>query len=197
MAHFPAFKALIDDMKSKDVDREHFHTQYAGVRFDVIISLDIHPHEILIGGQGINWACVMEISDDLEIAMPDVSFFDLRKKLDLRGNGIETFGSYIFLKYISEHAPKHCSDLPVQPSVMQRWYPDRTREIDDGDRTVFYRWVDQKKKGNEAHNFDKTERYFGKKVADYCRNNNISSQWLTPAQAEKMNIQMVKYPWAQ
>lgn len=195
MAHFPAFRPLIDDMNCKNVDREHFHTQYAGVRFDVIISLDVHPYEMLIGGQGINWACILKISDDLEIIMPDDSFFDLRRKLDLNGKGIDKFGSYIFLKYISEHAPKHCSGLPVQPSVMQHWYPNRTRMIDEEDRTVFYRWVDQNKKGNEAHNFDKTQRYFGKNVADYCRTNNISSQWLTPEQAEKMHIQIVRYPW--
>lgn len=195
MAHFPAFRSLINDMNCKNVDREHFKTLYARVTFDVIISLDVHPYEMLIGGRGINWACLMEISDDLENSMPDDSFFALRNKLDLKGNGIESFGSYIFLKFISEHLPKYCSGLPVQPSVMQRWYPNKTKMIDEGDRTVFYRWVDQSKKGNEAHNFDKTERYFGKKVADYCRVHNISSQCLTPEDAEKMHIQMVKYPW--
>ena len=59
MAHFPAFRQLIDDMLKKNSDREHFRVVYAEIRFDVIISLDVHPYEILIGGQGINWACTM------------------------------------------------------------------------------------------------------------------------------------------
>ena len=51
MAHFPAFRPLINDMIDKNSDREHFAVVYARVTFDVIISLDIHPYEILIGGQ--------------------------------------------------------------------------------------------------------------------------------------------------
>lgn len=195
MAHFPAFRPLINDMLDKNSDREHFTIRYATITFDVIISLDVYPSEILIGGQGINWACIMEISDDLEIIMPDHDFYLLRDALNLQANGIERFGSYIFLKFISEHAPKHCSEIPVQPIIMQRWYPNRMKTVDPEERTIFYRWVDQNKSGKQAHNFEKTEAYFGKNVADYCRSHNITSQWLTPEQAEGMHIQTVKYPW--
>ena len=195
MAHFPAFRSLIKDLIDKNSDREPFTVVYARVTFDVIISLDIHPYEILIGGQGINWACIMKISDDLEIVMPDEDFYTLRNSLELHTNGIEKFGSYIFLKFISEHAPKFCTGRPVQPNVMQRWYPNRIMAVDPEQRTVFFRWVDQNVRGNRAHNFEKTETYFGRTVADYCRRHNITSQWLTPAQAEGMHIQAVRYPW--
>lgn len=195
MAHFPAFRSLINDMEDKKLDREHFQVTYARVIFDVIISLDVQPHEILIGGRGINWACILEISDELEVIMPDRDFYALRNVLELQKNGIERFGSYIFLRYISEHAPRFCSGMPVQPAVMQRWYPNRVNDIDPGQRTVFYRWVDQNKSGNRAHNFDKTEAYFGRRIADYCRRHNITSQWITPEQARTMNIQSVRYPW--
>lgn len=195
MAHFPAFRSLINDMLKKGSDREHFRVTYARVIFDVIVSLDIYPHEILIGGRGINWACILEISDNLEIFMPDRDFYALRDALSLNSSGKEKFGSYIFLKYISEHAPQFCAGIPVQPEVMQHWYPNRINNIDSMRRTVFYRWVEQNKSGNKAHNFEKTEAYFGKIVADYCRRHNITSQWLTPEQANKMNIQMVRYPW--
>lgn len=195
MAHFPAFRPLVNDMIDKNSDREHFCVRYATITFDVIISLDVVPAEILIGGQGINWACIMEISEDFEIIMPDADFFALRDKLDLKASGIEKFGSYIFLKFISEHSPKYCSGIPVQPHIMQRWYPNRVNANDPEEQTVFYRWIDQNKCGHQAHNFDKTEAYFGKNVADYCRKHNITSQWLTPQQAERMNIRTVKYPW--
>lgn len=198
MAHFPAFKPLINDMIDNNIDREHFIAVYARVTFDVIITLDAVPHEILIGGRGINWACVMTISDDLEIIMPDNDFYSLRNSLELHANGIEKFGSYIFLKAISEQAPHISARVLVQPAVMQRWYPDRIRNADPEERTVFYRWVEQDQCGRQAHNFNKTEVYFGRNVADYCRRHNITSQWLTPEKAERMHIrvQAVNYPWA-
>ena len=102
MAHFPAFRSLINDMQVKEIDIEHFQVTYARVIFDVIISLDVQPHEILIGGRGINWACILEISDDLEIIMPDRDFYALLNVLELQENGIERFGSYIFLRYINQ-----------------------------------------------------------------------------------------------
>ena len=196
MAHFPAFRPLLNDMQRTGSDREHFTAIYASVMFDVIISTDITPNEILIGGRGINWACTMEISETLEISMQDKDFYALRDLLDLKGNGIERFGSFIFLYFISEHAPTHCSPFPVQPQIMQRYYSNRATEIDPADRTVFYRWKDQSKEGKQAHNFSKTEFYFGKRVADYCRKHNISSQWLTPEQAVTLHIQTVRYPWS-
>ena len=41
MAHFPAFRSLLNDMQRTGSDREHFTTIYAAVTFDVIISTDI------------------------------------------------------------------------------------------------------------------------------------------------------------
>ena len=69
MAHFPAFRPLLDDMQRTGSDREHFTVVYAAVMFDVIISTDITPNEILIGGRGINWACIMHFSGIHEKAL--------------------------------------------------------------------------------------------------------------------------------
>ena len=83
------------------------------------------------------YSTLLEISDDLEIIMPDRDFYALRNALELQKNGIDKFGSYIFLRYISEHAPRFCSGIPVQPAVMQRWYPNRVNDVDPEQRTVF------------------------------------------------------------
>lgn len=53
----------------------------------------------------------------------------------------------------------------------------------------------QDQAGREAHIFDKTEKYFGKKVAYYCRTHNITSQWITPEQSKIKGIKTVKFPW--
>lgn len=45
------------------------------------------------------------------------------------------------------------------------------------DKIYFCGWNDHQKDGRQARNFDKTEYFLGKKVAEYCRENNISSLW--------------------
>ena len=42
-----------------------------------------------------------------------------------------------------------------------------------------------------ARNFDKTEKLLGKRVADYCREHNISSIWSDKTNEKKK----VTYPW--
>ena len=140
-----------------------------------------HAYYTVISPEGCASILWRDASKTSEAA--DVLKITARDLLDLKGNGIERFGSFIFLHFISEHAPTHCSPFPVQPQIMQRYYSNRATEIDPADRTVFYRWKDQFKEGKQAHNFSKTEFYFGKRVADYCRKHNISSQWLPPEQA--------------
>ena len=66
--------------------------------------------------------------------------------------------------------------------------PHKATNINEPDRTVFYRWMPQSDTGRTARNYEKTEFYFGKNVADYCREHNISSQWITEEQAKNMNI---------
>lgn len=48
MAHFPSIIPWINDMLDKDVDRDHFYTTFATIRFDVLVCLDTEPYEMLI-----------------------------------------------------------------------------------------------------------------------------------------------------
>lgn len=47
MAHFPSIISWINDMLDKDVDRDHFYTTFATIRFDVLVCLDTEPYEML------------------------------------------------------------------------------------------------------------------------------------------------------
>ena len=60
---------------------------------------------------------------------------------------------------------------------LKRLYRVDLSGFDDEDKIYFCGWNDHKADKRKAHNFDKTEFYLGKKVADYCRANNISSLW--------------------
>ena len=83
--------------------------------------------------------------------------------------------SATFLRLLSEHAPLHSNKLGVDYRELRDYLP--YRHVDDADKIYSCGWNDHIRDGRQAHNFDKTEFYFGKKVADYCRVNNISSLW--------------------
>ena len=77
MAHFPSIIPWINDMLDKDVDRDHFYTTFATIRFDVLVCLDTEPYEMLIGARGLNWACTLTISQNFEMQMDDYDFYSL------------------------------------------------------------------------------------------------------------------------
>ena len=83
--------------------------------------------------------------------------------------------------------------------VIENMYP-KTEEINDeeiknlkneADKIYFRGWNDHLIDHRTARNFDKTEYYFGKRVADYCRVNNISSLW-TDIPRDALNV---TNPW--
>ena len=49
--------------------------------------------------------------------------------------------------------------------------------FDAKEKIYFCGWNDHITDKRKARNFDKTEYYFGPRVANYCRRNNISSLW--------------------
>ena len=121
MAHFPALRPLLNDMRERPSDREHFEVRYANVLFDLVISINNNNTEILIGGQGTNWSSVMQIRGDIEFSMPNEDYFALLRILDLHHGGDEPFNSYLFLRYIATHAPRECSGHMVNPVVIHRY----------------------------------------------------------------------------
>ena len=155
-------------------------------------------YEMLIGARGLNWACTLTISQNFEMQMDDYDFYSLKDKISpyLKHNGNQKFGSYIFLKYLCEHSPNKYRKKIINPSIVRLCAPHKATNINEPDRTVFYRWMPQSDTGRTARNYEKTEFYFGKNVADYCREHNISSQWITEEQAKNMNIKInLKNPW--
>lgn len=119
MAHFPSIIPWINDMLDKDVDRDHFYTTFATIRFDVLVCLDTEPYEMLIGARGLNWACTLTISQNFEMQMDDYDFYSLKDKISpyLKHNGNQKFGSYIFLKYLCEHSPNKYRKKIINPSI--------------------------------------------------------------------------------
>lgn len=53
----------------------------------------------------------------------------------------------------------------------------KNTENDDGPKPYFLKWKHNKKNHVTEENLDKTERYMGRQMKEYCERNNVSSCW--------------------
>lgn len=183
-----AFEPLINSMKSNDVEKEHYFFNYNGFRFDVILSIANIGYEILIAIHTHNWGCVLKMSRNYIIEVPDDVYFSLRRLLHLDWNN-NHFSSAAFLRLLSENSPKYSNCQGVNYRELRNYLP--YRQVDEAKKIYFCGWNDHKRDNRTAHNFDKTEFYFGKTISDYCRKNNVSSMWSDIPRDERK----VTKPW--
>jgi len=169
-----AFEPLITDMKNNNIDKEHYHFDYNGFRFDVILSIVQSGYEILVAIHTENWGCVLNMNNNYYVEVPDEVYYSLRNILHLDWN-TNHFNSKAFLQLLSERSPRHSNCQGVDYTELRQYLP--YRQVDEQDKIYFCGWNDHIRDHRHARNFDKTEFFFGKIVADYCRVHNISSMW--------------------
>lgn len=175
---------LIDDMKLNNIDKEHYFFDYNNFRFDVILSITHQGYEILVAVHTHNWGCVLNMNKYYNIEISNEVYFSLCKLLNLNWSK-NHFSSAAFLQLLSKNSPSKSKCIGVNYLTLRDYLP--YRRVDETDKIYFSGWNDHKKDKRKARNFDKTEFFFGKSVADYCRKNNISSLWSdTPRNAVKV-----------
>ncbi len=96
-----AFEPLITDMKDKNIDKEHYHFDYNGFRFDVILSIVHSGYELLVAIHTENWGCVLNMNSNFYVEVPDDVYYSLREILHLNWN-TNHFNSIAFLSIISD-----------------------------------------------------------------------------------------------
>lgn len=179
---FNKFQSLINDMNINNIDKEHYTFTYNHLIFDVIFSITGQGYEILAAVHMYNWGCLLKMDRKLNMQMADADYFSLCNLLNLTWKE-NHFSSYKFLLLLSEKAPKQSNKAGVKYTELYRYLP--YRKVDEADKKYFCGWNNHIKDKRTAHNFDKTEFYFGRKIADYCRINNISSLWSYTIRDEK------------
>lgn len=181
-------------MKKAEKDFEKYTFEFAKTTFEVIFDVGSNPPQLLVGTINKNWATVIDIDveNDFWAEMNPDDFFALRNVLFL--NYVDgSFRSVNFLYRIGENAPKTQSNRRVKPSELIQYRASKIKKSDEPEKTVFKGWNDHILDGKTARNFDKTEKFLGKRVADFCRENNISSIWTTPDLEKEPDV--IKYPW--
>lgn len=181
-------KTLVVDMRAKSVEKEHFSFVYARMTFDCIFAFCANEYELLIGIHSENFGLIIPVNERFVAALSAANYYALRDVLKLTAKG-DGFTSNIFLKLLSSKIPCCSSGVHIASEEMIKYV--KCRHVDEADKIYFKGWNDHTKDGRVARNFDKTEFYFGKTVADYCRVHNISSLW-TDIISEKESCHM---PW--
>ena len=184
----PAFEPLITDMKVHQIDKERYQFTYHKLIFDVILSIMGHHYEILVAIHQHNWGCVLNMDKYFNVTMQDNDYYSLCKLLNLNWNKYH-FSSAVFLRLLSEKAPIVSKRENIYYEDLRPFLP--YRKVDESEKIYFHGWNHHISDGKKARNFDKTEFYFGKKIADYCRQNNISSLWTDIIRDKKK----VTNPW--
>ena len=171
------FKDLLKDMYKKEKDQEQFRFRYNNVEFDTIFRINTTPYELLIGAIGHTFSMILSMNKGYIVNIPDDDFYKLCELLNIQASKNGSFNSQIFLKYVSDNAPKLCNDKIVQPHHVARYKKKELRAVDDSEKIYFVGWNNHLKDERTARNIEKTRILLGDETADYCKKYNISSCW--------------------
>lgn len=167
-------RQLTSSMRKAGKDIEQFNAKYANLTFDVIYDISHSPFELLIGAPYTNWGCILKIEQGFRTKMSDEDFYTLCNLLNLKPSK-ETLTSFKFLLNIACQAPKKCTNEIVDSIHLIPFRKNKIKNTEEPNKIYFIGWNNHLKDKRQAHNFEKTELFFGKKVADYCKKHNISS----------------------
>ena len=181
------FSSLYKDMRTNNKCIEQFYVRYSNITFDVIIDIGHTPFELLIGAINHQWACTLKMNPGFKVEMSNSDFYSLCDILNLKP-GKESLTSFKFLLYIANHAPKQAKTNIVHPSHLARFRQSSIKKEDEPEKIYFRGWNNHQADKRTARNFDKTEKFFGKDIADVCRRHNISSIWSAYPQDENKVI---------
>lgn len=166
------FHSLYADMKAKGKPREKFQFAINHIRFEVIFLIDREPFELLVGVREKQFAFILQVMRGFMTELPENVYFNLCEILELNFSD-NHFSSVAFLQDIDAAVPLKCSQDSVQPHEIAYY----KRDVLDENKIYFCGWNDHLADGRKAHNFEKTRKWLGVEVANFCIKNNISSMW--------------------
>lgn len=170
----PEIAPLLSDMGRNKVKQDKFNFKYNNVEFKVVVLIDRTPFQLLFGVVGHNFSFVLKLHIGYELEdMKDEDFYTLCRILNLKPSK-ESLTSFKFIKFFASKIPKRCNPVRVQPHEIAEY---KKRNVPDGDKIYFCGWRLHINDGKNAQNFKKTEEWLGGKVAEFCKENNISSCW--------------------
>lgn len=183
---FYNLKYLVTDMKRLNIYKENFKFNYAKQIIDCVFCINNNDYELLVGVHKLNLGFVIELYINKEGnfigVLQEKDFFIFRDAMNLKYS-VKKFTSNALLVLLSEHVPVKSKGIVLSFETMRKF--TKCRKVNEADKIYFKGWNDHVKDGKTARNFKKTEFFFGKSVANYCRKHNISSMWTDIPNEEK------------
>jgi hypothetical protein len=177
---------LYVDMQTKGISRQRFdyvHRQGAReIIFNVVFICEQRPAYLLFGARGetpmafLFEAYVRDGRLETNGSLESDEYKALCNLLDLAYDPQNKFSPRRFLAQFNDSPiPRHATDIAV-PTPNE--VPAPKRIVSDSDRPFFVGWRNNGDSGNVTDlNYKRTEFAFGRRHADFCRNQNISSCW--------------------
>ena len=167
-------KPLLQDMGRSKTKIDKFRFTYNHVTFEVIISTESKPFELLFGVVKHNFSFVLNLNNSYELdELPDEVFYKLCDILKQKP-GKEGLTSYQFTKYVASKIPDKCSEKDVQPHEVAMY---KRENVPEKDKIYFCGWKFYSNSKKNARNFEKTNEWLGTETCNFCRKHNISSCW--------------------
>lgn len=173
--NLPSIKDLWLDMSKNNVGMDKFSFTYNEVEFEVIFLINRDPYELLFGVIDRNFSFILYLDKEFKLStLPDQTFYELCRILNLKP-GKETFTSFKFLKFFSDHLPARYSGNKIEPHEIALY---KSKEVPESHKIYFHGWRTYGPDSvYSAQNFEKTREFLGEEAYQFCKRNNISSRW--------------------
>lgn len=177
MYEFTALRILHEDMKARKEERAIFPFTYNAKDFSCLFLTDIKPMRLYLSTLGNN-PIVFEIEIDEKYCAE--TYLDDYKKLveylEIKYDPNHTFKPKDFFKVLNNKIPKKFQRKPNYSDVVM--VVSKRRMVEEVDKIYFCGWRNNPKGYNVSDmNIEKTRSAFGDKVADICKEKNVSSCW--------------------
>ena len=180
-------KQLISDMAAHKAKRDLFMFRINDVSFEVVITIDRVPFEILFGVVGHTLAFTLKMYPGYNVELPN---WETYKQLChiLKLSNQQGFNSFSFLKCVNDSVPSCYSGKQIQPHRVARLINNditRKEKVDEFEKIYFVGWLHHDNDNRNARNLEKTRLILGEEAYEFCKDNNISSKWSKEPKDEK------------
>lgn len=181
---------LCSSMARSKKDMEQFQVTINGVIFDCIINIGSQPFELMVGTINYKFSCILHIKRGYVTELSDTDYFRICDILDLHYS-INHFTSSKFLEHIDNGLPQRATNRTVKPQDVARYKADILSISERKEGYIFCDWLRHEGQNNgHARNIEKTRLLLGNRIANFCKEHDISSKWTTDETKE----QSVKMP---
>lgn len=183
---FTTLEVLHQDMKRLNKGRTTFPFVYNKKSFSCIFLADITPMRLYLttlGDSPITFELLIYNNYCTDTYIDD--YKELIKYLEIKYDPNHIFKPTDFFEVLNKRIPTKFCGAPSYGDVIR--IVSTRRDVEDADRVYFCGWKNNPDGYHvRAKNLEKTRSAFGDRIANMCRDKNVSSRWTDIANEEDL-----------